>query len=145
MSGIEQQMKKTILLGAIIVSCATTGARSAELSITQRVVASEMNQIVFIKAITQRIAEQSPNYSIDDKKLDARRDSVMSIAKTMFSSGQAFMEAAGMNAKDKMSAELKLFFQTRGVNWSSSSAAYCELAEGLDVIKSPVSDYLVKR
>jgi len=138
-------MKKTFLLGATAVFFATAGAESAELSITQRVVASEMNQIVFIKAITQRIGEKCTAYSVDDKKLDARREAVMRIAKSMFSSGQAFMEAAGINAKEKMSTELKLFFQTRGVNWDSSTAAYCELAEGLDAVKSPVSDYLRKQ
>ncbi len=53
----------------------------------------------------------------DDEKLSAKRDAVMGIAKTMFASGEAFMEAAGINEKAKMGEDLRRFFLDRGVAW----------------------------
>lgn len=108
------KLNKTLLLSAFVISSISWSAFSAELTVSQRVVAQEMNETVLSKGVAQRIVERCADFTVDDQKLSAKRDAVMGIAKTMFASGQAFMEAAGINEKAKMGEDLRRFFLDRG-------------------------------
>lgn len=139
------QLNKTLLLSAFVISSISSSAFSAELTVSQRVVAQEMNETVLSKGVAQRIVELCADFTVDDQKLSAKRDVVMGIAKTMFASGDTFMEAAGINEKAKMGEDLRRFFLDRGVAWDSPSKKYCELADALKTAQSPVAHYLLKR
>ncbi|MFK4823121.1 hypothetical protein ACI0FS_23635 [Ochrobactrum quorumnocens] len=138
-------MHKTLLLSAFVLSSISYSALSDELTVSQSTVAKEMNETVVTKGVIQRIVEMCAEFASDDDKLSAKRDTVMSNAKTMFASGQAFMEAAGINEKAKTGEDLRRFFLDRGVTWDSPSEKYCELANTLMTVKSPVGDYLIRR
>lgn len=132
----------TALLFSIVPS---SSAFSANLSIQQLVTAERMKEIVFSKAITQRIVELCADFTADDEKLNAQRDAIMTVAKTMFSSGQEFMEAAGINEKARLGEDMRRFFLDRGVAWDSSAKEYCTLGDTLKAVQAPVSEYLLKR
>ncbi len=139
-------MRQNLFISSLLFSLlAASPVSAAELTISQRVTAQQMKEIVFTKAIAQRISELCADYTVDDAKLAEQRDAVMAIAQTSFSSGQSFMEAAGINEKAKMGEELRRFFLDRGVSWDSSAKQYCALAEALITVQAPVSTYLVKR
>jgi hypothetical protein len=138
-------LNKALLIYAFVISSVPSFAYSDELTVSQRVVAREMNETVFSKGVAQRIVELCADFTADDQKLSAKRDAVMGAAKTMFASGQAFMEAAGINEKAKMGEDLRRFFLDRGVAWDSPSEKYCELANALKTIQSPIANYLLKR
>ena len=123
----------------------SSSASSADFTISQRVVAERMREIVFSKAVAQRIVEVCGDFAVDEEKLSGERDAVMSIAKTQFRSGQEFMDAAGINKKAEMGEDMRRYFSHRGLKWDSSSAEYCELANSLSNVQAPISIYLRKR
>lgn len=104
-----------------------------------------MRETVLAKAVTQRIVDLCADFTANEDKLSARRDAVMTIAKTMFPSGQVFMEAAGINEKAKFGEDLRRFLLDRGVKWDSPSKEYCELAHALKAVGSRFGEYLSRR
>lgn len=119
-------------------------AKAEELSIEQHVVAEEMRQLVFTKAVAQRLSDLCADFQIDLTKLGAERDRLTDIAKQRFSSGKEFMTAAGADDGEAMGESMRRYFQSRGVKWESSSKDYCALANDLTAIGSPISQYLHK-
>ena len=138
-------MYKISFTATLLLSFFSSPALTAELNINQRVTAEQMRETVLIKAITQRIVEMCADFTADDTKLNSRRDLIMATAKSQFSSGQAFMNAAGINEKEKTGEELRKFFLNRGVKWDSSSKDYCILGAALVTVQAPESEYLRKR
>jgi hypothetical protein len=136
---------KISFTAALLLSFFSSPALTSELSINQRVTAEQMRETVLIKAITQRIIEMCADFKADDTKLNSRRDLIMATAKSQFTSGQEFMDAAGIDEKAKTSEDLRRFFLNRGVAWDSSAKEYCTLGNALKEIQAPASEYLLKR
>lgn len=141
----RHQLRKIPLTAVLLLFFFSSPVLAADLNIHQHVTAAQMRETVLMKAITQRIAEMCADFTADDAKLNARRDLIMTAAKSQFASGQEFMNAAGINEKAKTGEELRRFFLDRGVKWESSPKEYCELANALTTVNAPVSEYLIKR
>ncbi|MFV0284671.1 MAG: hypothetical protein ACK5JE_12945 [Castellaniella sp.] len=125
----------------LCLSMSGTSVFAESLTITQRSIAQEMSETVLNYAILSRLKDMCANVVVDEAKLSAHRNHVVSLAQKVFSSTQDFMVAAGAGEKEKRGASMRRFFMDRGVKWTSSAKEYCELAQSLEETQSALSAY----
>ncbi len=137
-------MKKHFVLAGMMAAAASL-AHADDLTIEQKVIGAQMNQLVVHRGIASRLSDLCANVVLDEKAMVAQRRKISQAARHHFSTEQAFLEAAGINEQEKTGEAMRRFFFDRGVVWDSPSAEYCTLARSLKDVGSPVAAYFEVR
>lgn len=114
-------------------------------TIEQRAIAEEMRGLVLARGIAQRLSEMCADFRIDESKMNAERQRLMSAAQKQFSSQKEFLDAAGAGDPAKTGEDMRRFFLDRGVKWESPPKDYCTLAQALHRDEASAGKYLVRR
>ncbi|MEM9797993.1 MAG: hypothetical protein AAF919_15985 [Pseudomonadota bacterium] len=135
---------KTIAVIAVLLGLAGP-TQAADLTVAQRTVAEEMRLLLQVRAKLDRIRDMCADVVLDEAKLIAQRDHLISLAMDLFPSRDAFFEAAGLGKQAEMAEDVRRYFLDRGVSWTSPSDDYCTLADGLHTAHAPIAQYFDKR
>lgn len=116
-----------------------------DLSDAQKTNAIAMHDLVFDRAVVERIADKCPTIGIDDAKMTAERNALQQDAKKLFASADEAMTAAGKDEQASMGDNLRKYFQARNVTWESSADEYCAAGKTLMAESDGPGQYLTAK
>lgn len=121
----------------------TTFAPPEDLNDAQKMIATEMRDLVVDYAILARLNKKCPDYAIDEPKMRRARDLLIEEAKPAFPSKDDLMVAAGATNREVLGEQVRQFYAKHNVVLESSAAEYCAVGKALKNQPNSAGRYLL--